>query len=92
MQTYLSPRAHRIVTRTEVNTLSSLDGVTIGLFHNSKPNAAMALDIIAAELQKRYRIAGVVRDSKPLPSSPAEAEAIASMAEACGAVIYATAD
>jgi hypothetical protein len=66
--------------------------VTIGLFNNSKPNAAAALDLLVDELKNAYNIAGVVRDSKPIPSSPADQSAIESMANATGAVIYATAD
>lgn len=92
MLTYISPRAHRIIKRTAINTIDSLEGVTVGLFNNSKPNAAAALDLLMDELEQRFSVGGVIRDSKPIPSSPAEQSAIESMANATGAVIYATAD
>jgi len=41
--------------------LSSLDGMTIGLWSNGKLNANELLDACEAELRSRHAIAGVVR-------------------------------
>jgi hypothetical protein len=89
---FVSPRAHRLVVRTAVTPIESLDGVVLGLFHNSKPNAADLLERLLAALKARVAVADVARDSKVVPSSPADDAAVRSMADACGAVIFATAD
>ncbi|MDH3193921.1 MAG: hypothetical protein OEM40_06345 [Acidimicrobiia bacterium] len=89
---YISPRASRLIVRKEVNPIESLDGIVLGLFHNSKPNADDLLESVLVALRERVIIRDVVRDSKPVPSSPADYEAVRSMADACGAVIFATAD
>jgi len=41
--------------------LATLDGAVIGLYHNSKLNAARLLDLVAEQLSGRFAIRGYVR-------------------------------
>jgi hypothetical protein len=66
--------------------------VTLGLFHNSKPNAALLLDEVANFITARAVLGGIVRASKPLPGEPASDNVYDTLAERCGAVIFAAAD
>lgn len=91
MTVYLSPVAHRLQEGNRVTPLGSLEGVTLGLLCNSKPNAQLLLDAVADGIAKRVRLAGVVRDSKVAPTSAAPDEVYANLADRCGAVIFASA-
>lgn len=87
-----SPRARRVLAPRGVNQIGSLDGVTLGLLCNSKPNAQVLLDAVAAGIAERFSLRGVFRTHKAVPSEPAPPEVYANLAEHCGAVIFATAD
>jgi hypothetical protein len=87
-----SPRAHQVVAPRRINPIDSLDGVTLGLLCNSKPNAQVLLDAVAAGIAQKVSLADVVRTHKAVPSEPAPPEVYANLAERCGAVIFATAD
>jgi hypothetical protein len=41
--------------------LDSLDGKVIGLYSNSKPNAARLVELVGQELGRRYALKGMVR-------------------------------
>lgn len=88
----VSPQAHRLLTNRGVTALESLEGVTLGVLCNSKPNAQVLLDAVVEGLQERATLAGVVRDSKPIPSSAAPAEVYANLAGRVGAALFASAD
>lgn len=85
------PVAHRATSRRGVNPVASLEGVTLGLLCNSKPNSQLLLDTVAEELGSRVRLADVVRDSKAHPSSGAPEHVYTNLADRCGAVIFASA-
>ena len=91
MATYVSPEAHRFSSGTPPTPIDTLAGVTLGLFCNSKPNAQLLLDTVAEGIAERVPLAGVVRDSKPAPTSAAPPEVYANLADRCGAVIFASA-
>lgn len=88
---FFSPVAHRLLTSRGVTSLASLDGITLGLLCNSKPNAQVLLDAVAAGISERVSLAGAVRDSKASPTSAAPEEVYANLAERCGAVLFASA-
>ena len=92
MLTVLSPRAHRLRVGREVTPLAALDGVTLGLLSNSKPNATFLLDLVAERIASRVDLAGIVRTSKLVPSSPAPEDVYTELERECGAVIFASAD
>jgi hypothetical protein len=88
---FVSPVAHRASARRGVNSLASLEGVTLGLLCNSKPNAQVLLDAVAAGIAQRVAVADVVRASKASPASAAPDEVYANLADRCGAVVFASA-
>lgn len=98
MRTYVSPRASVKPTQvdlkkaTNANNLTSLDGVTVGLFNNSKPNAALLAEEVAVAIGNRISLGELFRISKPLPTEPAEEIVYDTLAERCGAVIFSAAD
>jgi hypothetical protein len=89
---FVSPRAHKVLAPHGLNRLESLEGVTLGLLCNSKPNAQLLLDTVAAAIDEKVGLAAIVRAHKAVPSEPAPAEVYANLAERCGAVIFASAD
>lgn len=89
---FFSPRAHQVLATRGVNRLDSLDGITLGLLCNSKPNAQVLLDAVAAGIGERVKLDRIVRAQKPVPSEPASPEVYANLAKSCGAVIFASAD
>ncbi len=90
--TYLSPCAHRLIAPRGINRIDSLEGVTLGLLCNSKPNAQVLLDAVAAGIGEKLALGGIVRAHKAVPSEAAPPEVYANLAESCGAVIFASAD
>lgn len=92
MAVLVSPRAHQVIAPRGINRLDTLDGVTLGLLCNSKPNAQVLLDSVADGIGKKVSLAGIVRDRKASPSEPAPPEVYSNLAGRCGAVIFATAD
>jgi hypothetical protein len=88
---YVSPEAHRLVSGKPPTPIETLAEVTLGLLCNSKPNAQLLLDTVAAGIGQRLLLGGIVRDAKQAPTSPAPPEVYANLAERCGAVIFASA-
>lgn len=89
---FFSPRADQVLATRRVNRLDSLESITLGLLCNSKPNAQVLLDAVAVGIGERVKLGRIVRAHKPVPSEPASPEVYATLADECGAVIFATAD
>ena len=87
-----NPQPARLIKRREINQLSTLSGLTLGLFCNSKPNAQNLLDAVAEAIAEKVKLSGIVRASKPIPSSAAADEVYERLAKECGFVIFASAD
>lgn len=87
-----SPQSQRLIVDRGVNAIASLEGKTIGLLCNSKPNAQVLLDAVAAELENLVAPAEIVRESKAIPSSAAPDDVYARLSERCDAVLFASAD
>ena len=71
---------------------SSLDGLTIGLLSNNKPNSELLLRDVADMLKAEYAVKDVVEANKGSHRIPAPPEMIADLAERCDVVITATAE
>ena len=69
---------------------TSLDGLVLGLLHNTKPGGDILLRGIADRLSADYQLKGVVQRHKNLPSVPASF--LRAMAEECDVVVAALAD
>lgn len=71
---------------------ASLDGLTVGLLSNNKPNSELLLRDVAEMLKAEYAVKDVVEANKGSHRIPAPAEMIADLAERCDVVITATAE
>ena len=71
---------------------ASLDGLTIGLLSNNKPNSELLLRDVADMLKQQYAVKDVVEANKGSHRIPAPPEMIADLAERCDVVITATAE
>ena len=71
---------------------ASLDGLTIGLLSNNKPNSELLLRDVADMLKAEYAVKDVVEANKGSHRIPAPPEMIADLAERCDVVITATAE
>ena len=79
----LSPLAEpRPSTAQVAPRLITLEGKTIGLLDNSKPNGALLLDCLHARLAERYALAGVVRGRKSTSTRPAPREVLEALTTA----------
>jgi hypothetical protein len=72
--------------------LTSLDDVTIGLLANGKANSEAVLDAMAAAIEQRHRVAGVVRATKAHPSLPVSDVVLEMFAEHVEVVLTAIGD
>jgi hypothetical protein len=70
----------------------ALAGLTIGLLDNSKPNAGVLLERVAAGLAARWGAAGVRIWRKPGSSTAAAREALDEIARSAHVVLVASAD
>jgi hypothetical protein len=69
---------------------ASLDGLRLGLLHNTKPGGDILLRTIADRLAADYKLKAVSWRQKPLPTIPASF--VQEMAEQCDVVVTALAD
>ena len=89
--TVLSPLGvNRAATRPITRRLASLDGVTLGILNNSKPNSLRLQQRVVELLAEQYRIARVVTRQKP--SAAVGAEGLDAYAREVGAAIVAIGD
>jgi len=89
--TVLSPLGtNRVDARPITPRLRTLDGVTLGVLNNSKPNSLLLQQRVAELLSKRYRIGEVVTKQKP--SAAIGAEKLDVYAREVGAVLTAIGD
>ncbi len=56
--------------------LKTLEGKVVGLLDISKPGGGVFLDHLERLLRERYRVASVVRETKPTFTKPAPAEVL----------------
>ncbi len=70
----------------------SLEGATVGLLDNAKPNAARILEHLGEVLQKEHGVANVVMLQKPSFAVPAEEAMLDELQESCDYVIAGVGD
>ena len=89
--TVLSPMGvNHVGSRSMAARLRSLDGVTLGILNNSKPNSLDLQRRVVELLGKQHAVAGVVTKQKP--SAAIGAEELDVYAQEVGAVITAIGD
>ena len=81
---------NRVDARPITPRLRTLDGVTLGVLNNSKPNSLLLQQRVVELLSKRYRIGEVVTKQKP--SAAIGAEKLDVYAREVGAVLTAIGD
>lgn len=72
--------------------LESLNGKTVGLLDNSKPNFDIFLDRVAELIQERFQQVKIIRAQKALAGVPFPADRMAKFAAECDAVINGMSD
>ena len=70
----------------------TLDGTTLGLLANGKPNSVELLEMVHQVLADRYEFKTVLARDKGNSSRPCPKEIVEEMAERCDLVITATGD
>lgn len=89
--TVLSPVGiNRVGARPLAPRIASLDGITLGILNNSKPNSLLLQERVVELLGKQVTLAGVRIKQKP--SAAVGAEDIDGYARGLGAVITAIGD
>ena len=89
--TVLSPLGvNRVGARPIAARLRSLDGVTVGILNNSKPNSLELQRRVVELIAKQHSVGGVVTKQKP--SAAIGAEGLDAYAREVGAVITAIGD
>jgi len=69
-----------------------LAGLRVGLLDNAKPNAALVLETIAAQLRAQHHIGEVTTYGKSYFGTPVEEDRAKEIALDCGAVIAGVGD
>jgi len=67
--------------------LVTLDGKVVGLLSNGKPHADQLLQMIVDNLKEKYKIRGVILESKPYLGNLAPKEILDKLTVSCDAVI-----
>lgn len=70
----------------------SLEGLTLGILDNQKPNAGRVLEAVAARLREKFPLAGVVKREKRIQSQAAPPELMQDLIKGCHAVIHGVGD
>jgi len=81
---------NRVAAQPVAPRLASLEGVTLGILNNGKPNSLALQERVAELLARQHRLGGVVTKQKP--SAAVGAEKLDLYAREVGAVITAIGD
>ncbi len=79
-------------TATLAPRVGDLAGVRLGLLDNAKPNAALVLETIAAQLRAQHHVGEVTTYTKSYFGTPVEKNRAKEIAQACEAVIAGVGD
>jgi hypothetical protein len=89
----LDPTARpKAVEREMARRLPDLNGRTLGILWNSKPNADHLLSRLEELLAERFELAGVVHMRKPTASIPAYEGVLEELSRRCQAVVNGVGD
>jgi hypothetical protein len=69
-----------------------LDGIHLGLLDNAKPNAALVLETLAAQLRAQHHVGRVSTYTKSYFGTPVEEDRAQEIAQSCDAVIAGVGD
>src|SRR5436305_7431837 len=72
--------------------IGQLAGIRLGLLDNTKPNAALVLETIAAQLRAQHHLGQVSTYTKSYFGTPVEEDRANEIAQSCDAVIAGVGD
>jgi hypothetical protein len=72
--------------------VQDLTGLRLGLLDNAKPNAALVLQTVAAQLRAQHHLGEVTTYTKSYFGTPVEADRAKEIAQSCEAVIAGVGD
>ncbi len=72
--------------------LDTLQGKTVGILSNQKINADEVLEALVAAIQRKYKIASVIKRTKRIQSQPAPPDVMNDLVNLCDAVIHGVGD
>ena len=81
------PRAATLTPR-----IGDLAGARLGLLDNAKPNAALVLQTVAAQLRAQHHLGAVSTYTKSYFGTPVEEDRAREIAQSCDAVIAGVGD
>ncbi len=81
------PRAAALTPR-----IRDLAGIRLGLLDNAKPNAALVLETVAAQLRAQHHLGEVSTYTKSYFGTPVEEDRAKEIAQSCDAVIAGVGD
>ncbi len=89
----LDPRSKPELVKTPIaRRPNTLNNKILGVLDNGKPNAETILDLTAALIAKKYKLAGVVKLRKLDATKGAPQEMLDEMAEKCNIAIVGVGD
>ena len=90
----LDPTGRSETPRTAPLTprIRDLAGVRLGLLDNAKPNAALVLETVAAQLRAQHHLGEVSTYTKSYFGTPVEEDRAQEIAQSCDAVIAGVGD
>lgn len=71
---------------------ATLDGVTLGVLDNAKPNADVLLNAIADELRSRHGVSRIISFSKNISGLPAAPDVLDALTKECAVVLTGSGD
>ena len=77
---------------TLVPRVSTLSGLRLGLLDNAKPNAALVLQTLAAQLRAQHHLGEVTTFTKSYFGTPVEQDRASEIAQSCDAVLAGVGD
>lgn len=72
--------------------LTTLEGVTLGILDNAKPNADVLLRAVAGELRRLYGVGRIVSFSKNISGVPAAPGVLGALENECAVVLTGSGD
>ena len=79
-------------TATVAPRVRDLSGLRLGLLDNAKPNAALVLETVAAQLRAQRHLGAVSTFTKSYFGTPVEEDRAKEIAQSCDAVIAGVGD
>ncbi len=71
--------------------VNNLDGLTLGVLHNGKPNGDVVLERVVEKISQKFKLGGIIRARKPTVGQGAPSDMLAKLSK-CQIAINALGD